>query len=214
MSGLRERKKDQTRAAILREAEALFREHGFDATRVREIIERVEISEPTFFKYFPSKQAVVDEFAYAWLRDLTAIWTKSSEGLEGTKRSLGNLGKAFRPLIRSIEADRPFMALIFGHASLWHPQGAMRGRHSEVGHPLHESTMKAFGAVAAFFEQAQRRGEVRSELDPMQLAEISFAVFRTTLQLWATDYWHANHDLEERLFSAFGVLFKGMRVTP
>jgi hypothetical protein len=47
----------------------------------------------------------------------------------------------------------------------------------------------------------------------MQLAEISFAVFRTTLQLWASDYWHANHDLEERLFSTFGVLFKGMRVT-
>jgi AcrR family transcriptional regulator len=213
MSGLRERKKEQTRAAILSHAEALFRERGFEDTRVRDIVERVEISEPTFFKYFPSKQALVDEFAFAWLRDAAATWPNAAvdTGTEGASQRLTNLGKSFQPLIRAIEADRPFMLLVLTHASLWNPQGVLRGKHAEVGHPLHESTRSAFAAIASFFEQAQRRGEIRPELDPMQLGEISFAVFRTTLQLWASDYWHDNHDLEERLNRAFDVLFSGMR---
>ncbi len=207
MIGLRERKKEQTRVAILTRAEALFRKRGFEATRVRDIISRVEISEPTFFKYFASKQALVDELALEWLRGVTVSWPAGSGE---SSAMLGDLGSAFRPLIRAIEADRSFMLLVLTHASLWNPQGAMRGKHAEVGHPLREITHGAFTAMAGFFSQAQQRGELRAELDPLQLSEISVAVFRTTLQLWASNYWHADHDLEERLTAAFDVLLRGM----
>jgi AcrR family transcriptional regulator len=42
----------------------LFREQGYDATTVQQIIEEVEVSESTFFRYFPTKADVVltDEF--------------------------------------------------------------------------------------------------------------------------------------------------------
>ena len=62
--GLRERKKAKTRAAIQSHALRLFREKGYDATTVQQIIEEVEVSESTFFRYFPTKADVVlnDEF--------------------------------------------------------------------------------------------------------------------------------------------------------
>jgi AcrR family transcriptional regulator len=62
--GLRERKKAKTRAAIQSHALRLFREQGYDATTVQQIIEEVEVSESTFFRYFPTKADVVltDEF--------------------------------------------------------------------------------------------------------------------------------------------------------
>jgi AcrR family transcriptional regulator len=62
--GLRERKKAKTRAAIQRHAFRLFREQGYEATTVSQIAEAAEVSESTFFRYFPTKEEVVwwDEF--------------------------------------------------------------------------------------------------------------------------------------------------------
>jgi AcrR family transcriptional regulator len=59
MSGLRERKKARTRAAIQHEALRLFRDKGYEATTVEQIAEAAEISPSTFFRYFPAKEDVV-----------------------------------------------------------------------------------------------------------------------------------------------------------
>jgi AcrR family transcriptional regulator len=62
--GLRERKKAKTRVAIQRHALRLFREQGYEATTVSQIAEAAEVSESTFFRYFPTKEQVVlwDDF--------------------------------------------------------------------------------------------------------------------------------------------------------
>jgi AcrR family transcriptional regulator len=58
-AGLRERKKARTRATIQSHALQLFREQGYDATTIEQIIDAAEISETTFFRYFPTKEDVV-----------------------------------------------------------------------------------------------------------------------------------------------------------
>jgi AcrR family transcriptional regulator len=62
--GLRERKKERTRETIRAQALHLFTTQGYEATTVQQIIEEVEISESTFFRYFPTKADVVlsDDF--------------------------------------------------------------------------------------------------------------------------------------------------------
>ncbi len=62
--GLRERKKAKTRATIQHEALALIRKQGYAATTVEQICDAAEVSESTFFRYFPAKEDVVlsDEF--------------------------------------------------------------------------------------------------------------------------------------------------------
>ncbi|MCU7730489.1 TetR family transcriptional regulator [Actinoplanes sp. KI2] len=58
-AGLRERKKAKTRAAIRDHAMRLFEEQGYAATTVDQIAEAAEVSQSTFFRYFPTKEDVI-----------------------------------------------------------------------------------------------------------------------------------------------------------
>lgn len=57
--GLREKKKLQTRVAIMKEAGRLFQEKGFFDTTIREIAESANVSERTFYRYFESKEELL-----------------------------------------------------------------------------------------------------------------------------------------------------------
>ncbi|MFE5403299.1 TetR/AcrR family transcriptional regulator [Streptomyces sp. NPDC056580] len=58
-TGLRARKKERTRDAIGDAAVSLFLEHGFDHVSVNDIAAAAEISKPTLFRYFPTKEDLV-----------------------------------------------------------------------------------------------------------------------------------------------------------
>jgi AcrR family transcriptional regulator len=79
-TGLRERKKQQTRQAIHRAAMRLFAERGFEATTIADIAAAADIAPRTFFSYFASKEeAVFPKFEMAYA-DFDRAMTERPEG--------------------------------------------------------------------------------------------------------------------------------------
>jgi AcrR family transcriptional regulator len=70
MTGLREKKKEQTREAILTAAHDLFVGQGFAVTTMEEVAKQAEVGVGTLYNYFASKNALLLSLAAALTEDL------------------------------------------------------------------------------------------------------------------------------------------------
>ena len=70
--GLRERKRRLTRHLIADAATAMFASRGFDAVKVSEIANRVNVSMKTLYNYFPTKESMVLDDADELIESLAA----------------------------------------------------------------------------------------------------------------------------------------------
>jgi len=77
---LRERKKEQTRQAIVEAARRLFTERGFDAVTVAEVAREADVSEGTVFNYFPTKEDLFYSPMEAFEAELVAAVAQRKPG--------------------------------------------------------------------------------------------------------------------------------------
>jgi len=186
--GLRERKKARLRQEIIDTAIRLFRKHGYENTRVEDIVQVLEISQPTFFRYFPSKDAVLREVGR---RGFTCIKEHLQTELSSNSATGERLRRMYETLAREVESDRP----------LWRAvvlSGAMDPvRCPEIRRP-EEVAVSVLREVLA---EGQKRGEITKRFPVEHLADFMEGLYTTVVRRWAVDL-SGPHSLSERVASA------------
>jgi AcrR family transcriptional regulator len=96
----RERKKQQTRDALIRAALRLFETNGYERTAIREITDAVDVSERTFFRYFASKE----DLALSFVRDGADALLEALAARPPAEEPLTALRRAFRESVSQLGA--------------------------------------------------------------------------------------------------------------
>lgn len=101
--GLRERKKEKTRLALLDAALELFLEQGYDSTTVDQIAGSVDVSARTFFRYFANKEHLV-----FWFHDHgEEVMQAVLDERPADEAPFTSLGHALRAVLRDMEDSTP-----------------------------------------------------------------------------------------------------------
>jgi len=194
--GLRERKKTRLRQEIIDTSIKLFRKRGFANTRVDDIVQALEISQPTFFRYFPSKDAVLREVGE---RGFSCVKEHMRSELSSDASTADRLRRLYGSMAREVEADR----------KLWEAvvlSGAMDPvRSTEV----REQKESALGLLREILAQGQKKGEVTRDFPVDHLAEFMEGLYATVVRQWTVDLT-GPHKLQDRVLSAVEFFLRGV----
>ncbi|CND78463.1 TetR family transcriptional regulator [Mycobacterium tuberculosis] len=152
LAGLRERKKQRTRLALIDAALDLFIAKGYEATTIDEIVAAVEVSQRTFFRYFATKEDVVTSYLSEHDRLLAEALAERPPG----ERPFTALFESLRVVLRAIADSDPAEGARFRRAR----------KVIESTPSLMAAQMARYSASAeALAEQVARREGVDTEHD-------------------------------------------------
>ena len=195
--GLRVRKKNRLRLQIIDTSIKLFRKRGFENTRIDDIVQALEISQPTYFRYFPSKDAVlrvVGERGFSCIRErLRSELSTHASTAERLRRLYGSMA-------REVEGDRKlWQAVVLSGAMDPVRCAEMRG-HEEA----------TVGLLREILAQGQKRGEITRDFPVIHLAEFMEGLYNTVVRQWAVDLT-GPHKLTDRVLSAVEFFLRGLQ---
>jgi AcrR family transcriptional regulator len=196
-AGLRERKKARQRQQIIDTSIKLFRKHGYESTRIDDIVQVLEISQPTFFRYFPTKDAVLREVGE---RGYTCICERLSSELSSDAGTEDRLRRLYITMAMEVEADRKLWQAVVLSGAMDPVRSAELRGHEEA----------AVSLLREILTQGQKRGEVTRAFPVVHLAEFMEGLYNTVVRQWAVDLT-GPHKLTDRVRSAVEFFLRGIR---
>lgn len=194
--GLRERKKARMRKKIMDTTVNLCRKRGYENTTLEEVVRIVEVSQPTFYNYFASKDAVLREFARELLRPIEGAEVGGGEsGLSASDK----LRRHYAGVAEWMEMDRPvWRAIIL--ANTFSGGGAEGKEASEAMHSPLDDVMR----------EGQESGEFTPDFSAESLRLHLEAIQGLTCLQWGEGA-EAGFSLQERLAEGLEFFLRGAR---
>jgi AcrR family transcriptional regulator len=171
-AGRRERHRAETRDRLYRAALALFAERGFLETTVEDITEAADVGKGTFFNYFLTKEHILAEFG----GQRTAAVERALQKALATKGPVLNV-------IRELVGDAVGQAN--KSAALLRAIFAAHASCTSVRKELVKRVHIGRRVLAQIFQLAQERGEIRRDVEAIDLARTTQRIFMGVTMSWA-----------------------------
>lgn len=171
-SGRRSRRQAEIRERLVRSALRLFGERGFVATTVEDITNLADVGKGTFFNYFPSKEHVFAARARGQAATIERFLAIARESKEPMNELLYEL---MMTLSEGFEASPAiFQSILVAVSS-----------NEVVRRMLAEALEQGRKPMAELVSLGQRRGEIRNDRTPAELAMTFQRAFFGAVFLWS-----------------------------
>jgi AcrR family transcriptional regulator len=186
----RERKKLATRHRLVQSGLDLFLSQGYDETTVEQIADAADVAKGTFFNYFETKEAILPAVAEWRVREIR-------RGVSAEGGAPASPVARIKHLMRSVARD-----------PISNPQVT---HHLVAAHSVHPEPVRALGRLLTeMVAQAQAAGEIRGDLEPLQVGALLRAGFFQQMMMWHCGYRPA--PLPDLLDSMVDMLMNGIGV--
>ncbi|MBS1841492.1 MAG: TetR family transcriptional regulator [Acidobacteria bacterium] len=190
----RERRSAEIRDRLFRSSLRLFAQKGFAETTVEDITEAADVGKGTFFNYFPSKDHVLLAFSDMQLAKLE----ESVEHFRNTDQPLHEFLQSLTVRMTEEPLRNPGLirALLLGYLS-----------SNAVREVMTEKQMRALALHTKMVEIAQSRGELRTDIPAIEIANVFRQTIFGTLLMWSLT---GDATLRERIRSALHLVWSGI----
>ncbi len=193
--GLRETKRRALIQRIVETTCELIDEVGYEHASIEAVVERLQISKPTFYRYFASKADVLAEIQYQWTQDW--VTQLASSAAETSKPLSEHLTELARMTARDLLASPALARTLYLHSPTT--------SHERI----QELEERAGQQMTRLISRAQELGEIRADLSADLLALVLDSTSVGVCYAWASGDIESS-DLEAALVAALEVCVHGM----
>jgi AcrR family transcriptional regulator len=190
----RSRRSAELRERIFRSALDLFAQKGFAETTVEDITNAADVGKGTFFNYFPSKDHILLAFGEMQLGRLR----QAADEARQTNEPLPKFLRSLTTRMTEEPARNPDIVRVLLLAFLSNPQ---------VRHAMMDLQTRVLALHSEMVKLGQERGEIRSDLPPIEIAQVFRQVIFGTLLIWSL---YGDASLPSRMDSAFEIVWSGL----
>jgi AcrR family transcriptional regulator len=166
ISNRRERKKRDSKNAIIEAAVTLFAQKGYNDTSIAEIMSEADLGLGTFYNYFQSKEEILKHFLAEITLNINQSYTKL---LQEPRPAAEVLSEMFLLTGRILDQSRFVLPLFLSAAA----RGAGGKPHAPSPGRL---TFKSI--FLSILQDGQAKGEFRSDIPAEVITEMFHAVFQ------------------------------------
>lgn len=171
MEGIREKKKQNTRKAIMQAAVQLFSEKGFEKTSIEELARKAGIGKGTIYSYFQTKSDILHAFCEDELDSLHhELATNADQDIPILEQMVRLYMSEFHHITENREFARIFM------------QQTAFPRDVDLKHLEHEDNYLKL--LFPLLERAQAKGEMRKDLDLLYITGHFYGLYLLLLSAW------------------------------